>query len=159
MFKIKNKFGLGIFMIFVIYLIIVFYVVFLKNRFVSQNINYEIPLKVYWQFSVNLTPFKTIKNYIIYDNNLSDSIKYVNILGNIVLFIPFGLLYPILTDKQRKFLWVFLGSFLFSLSIELLQMMFRIGSLDIDDIILNVFGALIGYSVFKGIIIIRGRVN
>lgn len=159
MFKIRNKFGLVIFMVFVVYLIIVFYIVFLKNRFVSQNINYEIPLKVYWQFSVNLTPFKTIKNYIIYDNNLSDSIKYINVLGNVVLFIPFGFMYPILIDKNRKFLWIFLCSFIFSLSIELLQMMFRIGSLDVDDIILNVFGAIIGYCVFRGVYIIRRMIK
>lgn len=73
----------------------------------------------------------------------------INIIGNVAVFAPFGLLIPI---AYKKFMH--LGSFLtlFILGIttlELLQFVTRMGSLDVDDIILNTVGALIGFIVIK----------
>lgn len=76
-----------------------------------------------------------------------------NIFGNILLFIPFGTLLPIVSTKFRSFGKIFLGALLFSLSIEILQWVSRqyevYRSVDIDDVILNVIGAVIGFALMR----------
>lgn len=72
-----------------------------------------------------------------------------NIIGNIAIFIPFGFLMPLIWDKYRSLKNVFISAFIFSFSIELIQFFehyfgtFRI--VDIDDIILNIAGACLGF--------------
>ena len=149
----------GILILFIMYIMTVLYIVFLKHRFVFGSLNYDIPFEFYWKHSVNLTPFKTIKDYMVYENNLSNNIKYINILGNIFLFVPFGIILPALIDGRFKFVRTLFYSFVFSLTIEMLQMIFRIGSFDVDDIILNVFGGFTGYFMFIIIIRIRRLLN
>lgn len=81
-----------------------------------------------------------------------------NIIGNLLLFIPLGLFLPKIL-AIRSFLSVFLIAGLFSLGIESAQYLlrhFRIyRSVDIDDIILNTLGALIGLGLY--VLISRGR--
>ncbi len=95
--------------------------------------------------SVNLVPFKSILNYII---DLSGSIgqrtiAYVNILGNIIMFIPMGLLLRGIIRKPHKNVKVILISGISSCAIELAQLL--VGrSFDIDDVILNLLGGSIG---------------
>ena len=73
---------------------------------------------------------------------------YSNVIGNIVLFIPFSIIIIVLF-KVRKPAYILLFSAGVSLLVELFQYVFRIGVADIDDIILNVFGALIGVVIFN----------
>ncbi|WP_400245110.1 VanZ family protein [Niallia sp. JL1B1071] len=70
-------------------------------------------------------------------------------LGNILLFIPFGLLLPFLYKKRLR-AFVILGlAILCSLSIEIIQFFFTVDrAADIDDFILNIFGAMVGYFLF-----------
>jgi glycopeptide antibiotics resistance protein len=69
-------------------------------------------------------------------------------LGNIGWFVPFGMLLPVLLKRGNAFKVVALG-FLFSLSIEILQFIFRKGIAELDDLILNTLGAMIGYLLYK----------
>lgn len=55
---------------------------------------------------------------------------------------------PIVRRKNRKFLRVLGMTFLLSLFIECIQLIFRVGSFDVDDLILNTLGGVIGYIVF-----------
>ena len=71
-----------------------------------------------------------------------------NLLGNIVAFIPYGMLLPLLAHNQRKFYRVVLLSFDFSLLVELVQLVSKVGSFDVDDLILNTIGGAIGYVGF-----------
>ncbi len=100
-------------------------------------------------YSYNLIPFKTIKAYIIYRHHLPFSIWFKNLFGNIVLFMPIGVFLPLLNRS-------FAGAFrLAAVTIamiacaELLQLALRVGSFDIDDIILNTFGALLGLACIR----------
>lgn len=95
----------------------------------------------------NFIPFK-----IFYDSYIS-YIKYgnymyfiISLLGNIILFIPIGFLLPFIYKINSKF--IILIGFLFSLFIELFQLLLPRWT-DIDDIILNTFGTLIGYLLYK----------
>ncbi|MCL1819336.1 MAG: VanZ family protein [Oscillospiraceae bacterium] len=69
-------------------------------------------------------------------------------LGNIGWFVPFGFFLPVLLKKER-FSAVIITGFLFSLSIETLQYVFRKGVAELDDLILNTLGVVIGYLIYK----------
>ncbi len=75
-------------------------------------------------------------------------------IGNILLFIPFGLLLPLLFKGLRKWYRVFLIGFGCTVGIETLQLGLRLmcmgwRSFDVDDIILNTLGVIIGYMIYK----------
>ena len=67
-------------------------------------------------------------------------------LGNIGWFIPFGFLLPALS-KRENFIRVIISGFLFSLTIETTQFIFYKGVAEIDDLILNTLGTIIGYFI------------
>ncbi|RYL88950.1 VanZ family protein [Sporolactobacillus sp. THM7-4] len=67
-----------------------------------------------------------------------------NIFGNVALFVPFGFLLPLIWKKRAAFYWTLLFAFLMSFSIEACQYFFAERIFDVDDILLNVTGALIG---------------
>ena len=78
----------------------------------------------------------------------------MNIGGNILLLLPLGLLLPILWTNLRNLKKIFLIGLFTSLSIEILQLIENIlylgfRSVDIDDVIFNVIGIILGYSLFK----------
>lgn len=92
----------------------------------------------------NLTPFETI---FINIERLSGWHDLSNLVGNIVAFIPFGIFLVLLS--KMSFIRVLAGTFCFSLCLECLQVLFSVGIFDVDDLILNTFGGLLGYWVIK----------
>ena len=99
--------------------------------------------------NINLTPFYTISNYlqvVIYRTNDAVFVHcLINLVGNILLFIPIGYLIPKLWKKMRNF-FLFIFCALSSIFIvEILQLFTLLGSFDVDDIILNFIGMFIGY--------------
>lgn len=95
--------------------------------------------------SANFRPFKTIKMYIEYSDRLN---SFENIVGNIVAFIPFGMLLPLINTRMRRFYYVAANAFLFIFVIELFQLVSSFGAFDVDDIILNCFGVILGYIAY-----------
>lgn len=92
----------------------------------------------------NLIPFKTILEYILYFNRFNLNTILTNILGNIIVFMPVQ--YLILKIwKIKKFKVILSIDLLLLLIIELSQFFTHTGILDVDDIILNLFGMLIIY--------------
>ena len=73
---------------------------------------------------------------------------YVNLFGNILLFIPFSIIL-LTTFKINKLKLILLWAALLSTSIEVTQYIFQVGFPDIDDVILNVTGAAIGFFFYK----------
>lgn len=102
--------------------------------------------------NINLKPFYTIDNYVNIIKNYPNSPYYrhciINLFGNILLFIPAGWLLPRLFPSMRKFFPFFLTVLIAIVFVELLQMFTLLGHLDVDDIILNLSGMMIGYIVF-----------
>ena len=91
----------------------------------------------------NFIPFKTI---FINIQNLSSWHDLSNLVGNIIVFIPFGIFLVVLFPKKgMSFKSVLFLSFCLSLSLECLQIIFTIGNFDVDDLILNTAGGLLGY--------------
>ena len=92
----------------------------------------------------NLVPFREILRYPIGSSNF-----YRQVIGNIVLFIPFGFFASYYT-KIKKTGSITLMTLIVSLTIELVQR--NIGrSFDIDDIILNVLGGILGFFIYVGL--------
>ena len=73
-----------------------------------------------------------------------------NFLGNILIFIPVGVLYPMAFGKKKpRWYKTVVFGFCLSLFVELMQLIFSKGYFEIDDMILNTAGAWIGYALFK----------
>lgn len=95
--------------------------------------------------TISIIPFKSLLDMI--NNNISVTRILENILGNIAIFIPFGLLLPIVQkDKSKK---IILYGLITSALIEIIQYVFALGSSDIDDLTLNTLGTIIGYLLYK----------
>ena len=92
--------------------------------------------------TANFTLFKTIRMYIDYSYMLN---SFENLVGNIVVFIPFGFLIPYVLKKGKNFFVMLFNAFLFVLGIEVFQLFSAFGAFDVDDILLNCFGAVLGY--------------
>lgn len=92
--------------------------------------------------TANFTLFKTIRMYIDYSYKLN---SFENLVGNVVVFIPFGFLIPYVLKRGRNFFVMLFNAFLFVLGIEVFQLFSAFGAFDVDDILLNCFGAVIGY--------------
>lgn len=95
--------------------------------------------------SPNYIPFKTILPYLIGRGGLL--IAGINIIGNIVLLVPIGFLIPFVFIRM-SFLRIVVFAILFCFLIEIIQAIGGIGIFDIDDVILNGLGVLIGYWLF-----------
>lgn len=117
---------------FIIYIIMLIYIFFFIKIIIFKNgFTNEFRL-------INLNPF-----LLILDKTISIDILLKNIAGNIIAFIPMAILLPILINKLNLRSTIIL-CFVISISIELLQYIFRLGVTDLADIILNLLGGLIG---------------
>lgn len=96
----------------------------------------------------NLIPFRTIRNYIKYRAYVNIDIFIINIIGNIVAFMPMGFFIPIMFRSKRSLIEVLFFSLVISFIIEIVQFQLVVGSFDVDDIILNTLGGIIGYLIF-----------
>lgn len=99
-------------------------------------------------YRYNVVPFKEIRRFIVYYHQLGAFSVFVNLCGNVLAFVPFGIFLPILTNNKLKFFSVTVFTFNLTLIVELTQLISKVGSFDIDDIILNTLGGIIGYLMF-----------
>ena len=109
---------------------------------IQTNISY---FRHYHEFLINLIPFRTIQMYIL---DFPDVIALKNLLGNIVPWIPFGVLFR-WNFPETKCICIMIGFAVFALLGELLQLVTFTGSFDIDDCILNLLGCLVGLCLWK----------
>ena len=139
-----------IFFAYFLFLVKVILIKFLPPDLIAYQL-YHIDFELISRSFVNsnLIPFKTISGYIV--NPISAKIAIGNIIGNIVLFIPIGLLAPFLVLKKYEF-WVslkisLLASFGISLMFEVIQLLTYFGSFDVDDLLLNTLGGVFGFFI------------
>jgi len=126
--------------LFLLYILVLVYLMFF---FEAYDRNMENRRYLY-----NLVPFREIRRFIVYRETLGFSAVAGNLIGNIAGFMPFGFILPILYKKRRNWRHVTLLTMEFSLLIEIIQLVLRVGCCDVDDIILNTFGGLLGYILF-----------
>lgn len=99
-----------------------------------------------WHGRYNLVPFASISDMI---QHTTRATAFRNIGGNVVMFIPLGFLLPLLF-RQARTLWSLVWRVLvISVAIELLQLLTQVRATDVDDVILNLVGALVGYGIYR----------
>lgn len=108
---------------------------------------------------INLVPFRSTIRYLTEFDSYNLDIVLMNTLGNVIIFIPFGFLLPLLFKQINNVKMASKIFIKFILLIESLQLLTFTGVFDIDDIILNMLGALIGYGSFVGMKYIWERVK
>jgi glycopeptide antibiotics resistance protein len=101
---------------------------------------------------INVVPFRTIRD-LLARSSPTQAVRQIG--GNVGLLLPMGLFMPVLTNRFRRLLALTLLALVTSIGIEAIQCVgivtgFLIArSVDIDDVILNVFGALLGWGIWK----------
>jgi len=88
-------------------------------------------------YQYNLELFREIKRFWTYRESLGFTAVFLNLLGNVVGFIPFGMLLPMLFPKMKNAILVLICTFLLSLCFEVFQLIFMVGCFDVDDLLLN----------------------
>ena len=73
---------------------------------------------------------------------------FTNVFGNVLGFVPYGFILPVITGKMRNGFFIILSGFVISLTIEVIQLITKVGCFDVDDMILNTAGAALGYLLF-----------
>ena len=100
---------------------------------------------------VNLKPLHTIKSFLwvlMNDRSLTAMRHaFVNLAGNVVMFVPLGFFFAVLFRRLRNFGWMLLCTVVLICLVELVQLFTLLGSCDVDDLLLNVIGAIIGWCI------------
>lgn len=122
-------------------IVFIYYVILLFNMVIFARFNNI--------HSYNLIPFKSIVN--IFKNRTAYSI-IINIFGNLLIFMPLEY-FLIELFKVKKFSINFILSFGIILLIELFQYIFKVGVLDIDDLIICTFGMMLFYIIYCKVVI------
>jgi glycopeptide antibiotics resistance protein len=97
----------------------------------------------------NFVPFKTLRYFYTIRKRYSYLVAK-NILGNIIGFVPLGILLPLLFANLQRAGKTTGTVFLISLGFETMQLIFNLGVFDMDDLILNTLGGAIGYFLYSG---------
>lgn len=120
---------------FIIYILSLFYVVTFQD--------------VSWSTS-NFIPFKEMFRY-----KPGSFLFLKNVIGNMIMFMPYGFFISYFLKEEKKNTIIYL-SIIVSLTIEVTQLI--IGRVfDVDDIMLNILGGLVGYYIYKFIYIIKSH--
>ena len=113
------------------------------------------PALPYWEqvtAQLNLVPFRTLRLFAdLLDSGVRSHIRMavINLGGNVIMFIPLGFLLPRVFPKLTSLPRVLLSTAGIIAAVEVLQLFTLVGSCDIDDLILNVLGAALGYWLHK----------
>ena len=99
------------------------------------------------EYHYNLELFKEIKRFWYYKEQLGWYAVFANLLGNVLIFVPFGFFMP-MASKYRSFFATVFYSFVLSFCVETFQLLAKVGSFDVDDLLLNTLGGAVGYIVF-----------
>ncbi len=132
--------------LFIAYLILLVYIMFFSDA---------LGRVTHGSYSYNLVPLREIRRFYENRNQLGFEAYFLNTYGNVICFLPFGFILPIITKAGENCSATVLLSLMLSLSIEVTQLVFKVGSFDVDDVILNVLGGLLGYIAVTVLKLIR----
>lgn len=127
--------------IFVVYIALLVYFLFFAELLGRTTVTED--------FRYNLEPFKEIGRFIRYAKQLGFTAVFLNLAGNVLIFIPFGYFTGLFQRGRVLIFHGILWSFNLTLAVELLQLVARVGCFDVDDLILNTLGGAIGIILYK----------
>ena len=142
------------------YGILMLYLLFIRGRHAVDGVPYwEQVLNNY-----NLTPFHPVGKYWPLLTNREYYVEkweaysvyryharhaFINLAGNVAMFVPLGFLLPAASEKKRTFFRTFFTAAGLIVAVEVLQLFTLLGSCDVDDLILNLGGVILGYGLWK----------
>jgi glycopeptide antibiotics resistance protein len=124
--------------LFIVYILFLLYFLIFSDWYGRNGVMEE--------YHYNLTPFYEIGRFWEYREQLGIWSLF-NLLGNVFVFIPFGFFRPIASKKRSFVVTIIEGAFL-SLVVEVFQLLSKVGRFDVDDLILNTSGVVLGYVFF-----------
>ena len=150
--KVERRHRFIYIIIFEVYIVLLIYFLFFSEVF-GRTVGFE-------EYRYNLKPFAEIVRYFTNMREKNYLMFFINIVGNIVLFMPFGFLFPFISEKEyfrpgKNFFVTFFVTILFVLLMETAQLVTKVGVFDVDDIMMNTFGSVMGYVLYR--ILRRGR--
>lgn len=125
--------------LFVLYIVFLVYFLFLAEWYGRTGTGED--------YRYNLELFREIRRFITYREQLGMFAVFANLFGNILIFVPYGFFISMAAERRGFFKTLFC-SFGLSLCVELVQLVTRVGSFDVDDILLNTIGGILGYILF-----------
>lgn len=99
------------------------------------------------EYQYNLFLFHEIRRFWIYRRQIGALSVFMNLAGNILIFMPFGF-FLAMGSHRPNFLRVTFYAFLCSFCVETVQLVLRVGSFDVDDMLLNTIGGILGFLAY-----------
>ena len=134
--RIIRTFGKVLFVLYIVFLV---YFLFLAEWYGRTGTGED--------YRYNLELFRENRRFITYREQLGMFAVFANLFGNILIFVPYGFFISMAAERRGFFKTLFC-SFGLSLCVELVQLVTRVGSFDVDDILLNTIGGILGYILF-----------
>ena len=136
----NKKRGLLKWVCFIAYLLLLVYVLFYSALF--DRVEHS-------EYRYNLTLFQEIGRY--YNIGIRSgqwNLFVLNVIGNIAVFVPFGVSLPALFSRCKNLIVTTLLTLEFSFCVELIQLVTKVGSFDVDDLLLNTLGGVCGFLMY-----------
>ncbi len=151
--KKRGAARIALFAVFILYLVFLLYLLFFASALRAPSAGGGLFSETHLYYC-NLVPFKTVREYekLLKEGRLI-GLSLINLLGNLFAFAPQGFFIPMLfPGKYSRFSRFFILELIFITGVEILQFLTFRGSLDIDDLILNLAGACLFFLVTKCIL-------
>lgn len=140
--RTKKRIRLISWVLFVMYILLLVYFLFLSEEYGRKDFALR-------EYRYNLTPFQEIKRFWIYREKVGYFAAFLNLAGNVIGFVPFGFFLPIISYRCRNGWLTGILGFSLSLLVESVQLIGKVGCFDVDDLILNTLGTVLGYVIFR----------
>ena len=128
-------------LVFVLYLFVLLYLLFFSESYGrTDNVR---------EYRYNLVLFREIKRFYKYRELLGMKMVLLNLVGNVAAFVPFGFFLPVLWNGMMHFWRVTCATFGFSLLVETIQLVYKVGTFDVDDLFLNTIGGILAYILLR----------
>lgn len=140
----RKRFRTICLILFVLYVIAIVYFLLLSDIYGRVD--------GYADYRCNLAPFYEIARFwksAVNGGSIAYKDVFINLVGNVAAFVPFGALIRWVRNQKTGFWIAVLYTFLFSLGIEVIQLVTKVGVFDVDDLILNTCGGAIGYVCYR----------
>lgn len=127
--------------LFVLYILFLFWFLLLSDWYGRDSSGIR-------EYRYNLELFREIKRFWTYREQIG-FLAFANLAGNVLIFMPFGFFMPMASRYwNRSFFLTVFYSFGLSFFVEVFQLLTKVGSFDVDDLLLNTVGGLLGYLLF-----------
>lgn len=125
--------------LFVLYIAFIMYFLTFSELYGRSGVTLE--------YRYNLVLFREIRRFWEYREQLGMFAVFTNLFGNVLIFVPFGFVMPV-ACRNKRFFSALCYSFGLSLCVETFQLAAKVGSFDVDDLLLNTVGGAAGYVLY-----------